>query len=240
MKLSLKPGHGATVVAGGRLLVVRKPHPVPTVTRSVHADDPSTDRYRKPGAPPPVYPKGPTVDAVPGDLAIEMVYPKTGRVMGYSYLAGPAIQLNLYVDEPTPDLFEAEPAEIREFVLPPIGAAFEDVIKTANAARLGAPAVYVFRLLLGESELKSSTAAEVADAIVQAWSLVPKDMTDAEVDERDRSHLLGFVEVGKRNAASIHLQPKHHASDFNATPFQIELLLDALRTGRCRRTPGDA
>lgn len=239
MKLSLKFKLGHVHVGGGRVLTVVTPHPVSTATRSSHAERPETDRYRPKDAPPVVEPKGAHVIAEVGDLAIEVVYAKTGKLVGYSYLTGPAIQLIRYVDDDGARWFSSESVNVNRLDLPgPEGFAsrqayWEAMIPTVSAARLGSPAVHAFEISVPSSN--PDAAADVADVVVNAWAMVPKEVTDEELKERCQSHLVGLVHAGK-GVAEVHLQPPRHASDWNATGFQIALVLDALVTGRCRRS----
>ena len=223
------------------MLTVVTPHPVCTATRSSLAERPETDRYRPKDAPPPIEPKGDHVNAEVGDLAIEVVYAKTGNLVGYSYLSGPAIQLIRYVNGPGVRWFAPDPVSVRRLDLPgpeayeSRQAYWEALIPTVSAARIGPPAVYAFEIKVPGAQV--GDAANVADVVVNAWAMVPSEITDEELKERSQSHLVGLVFAGKKGGgADVHLQPPKHAGAWSATVFQIALVLDALKTGRCRRS----
>lgn len=96
MKLTIeKPKLGYTHVRGGRVLSVIHGHEVSAKT--LNTIDPDRRQLKRE-----------VVSCKPGDLVVEIVLIKTGKVIGYAYISGDAIQLMRYGMQSglRPDLFE--------------------------------------------------------------------------------------------------------------------------------------
>jgi hypothetical protein len=216
MKLSVRKRFGWIHVRGGRVLRVVKPHAVRTSGRSAYADEEKSSHE------PPRWKAGEKwVYTEEGDVAVEIVAVKTGKVLGHSYLSGPAIQLNGY----TPfeeDWFEEAKGTFVEVPHPDGGKLstefIENVIgmfmgvKYSKDAVLGA---FVYECTKGED------MRDVAEGLTRMWSY------EHDTDE-STAHLLGLVKGHPKGVVIMHFQPTKHASDFAATGFQIELVLGAV------------
>src|SRR4029077_357594 len=179
MKLSVVKKPGWMHVTGGRLLEVATPHAVPASGLSAYADDPETDRFRAKDAPPPrPRPKDGLVRCEEGDIAIEILFAKTGRLAGHSYLTGPAINLNRYCAAETPGWFRDEPlagAMIDDVTMPtdeetPIGELWEALVRRRAPARFGPAAIYAVDIVTGDNDPEH--AAKVVDMLAHAWKHV--------------------------------------------------------------------
>lgn len=216
MKISLKRRRGFVRVRPGRILRVAKDHAVSATGLSANADD-----YENlDGAPRPAPATHPWVYAKPGDLAVEILR-KDGKVLGHSYLSGPAIRLNRYTDFQK-DWFGAEvkPAllEIPVPTAEPPEAFFTKLVEAMMSAKFGDADVYAFQVRVPRDQVK-----EAAHSIVGAWDYEPR-----EGGAVSKCHVLGLVE-GKGNAVNLHFQPPGEHQDQAATPFQVALVLAACK-----------
>jgi hypothetical protein len=226
VKLSVKKRFGWTQVRGGRLLRVAKDHAVSTMGLSESVQNPQRPRFQGEK----------WVRARPGDLVIEILYVKTDKLAGHSYLSGPAAQLNRYLSTPLPgpstddisSWFEATTATGRLVEIPHIDdgedvpAFLSRVLRVLVDAKYSAVDINVFDYVVGFDE----DAANAARLFKDMWNGFHA------VDGREsQSHFLGAIR-GKKAVASVHFSPPVAASAFAATPFQMALVLDA-----CRRAP---
>jgi len=211
MKLSLRKRFGWVHVRGGRLLRVIHAHPVETNSQTLNAVE-----RRRPF-------RGKSVTAEPGDLAIEIVAVKTGKVLGYSYFAGAALQLNSY--DVRPDRFE----EIRSHVLTiPDPGPEHKTDRDLGEARLRAfiNAKYSPDSVCAFDYTTKFPVHSVAKTMSQYWSYIPEDENAPE----SQTHLLGIVRAAKgKEVVILHFQPPMHADDYAATGFQTELVLSAIK-----------
>jgi len=224
MKLSLKKKPGWTHVRGGRLVRVAKSHPVPTSGWSPYALEYKKDLL---GRPKPVarFAEGEKwVFAKEGDLAVEILAADSRASLGFSYISGPAIQLNRY-REVEANFFEAASGKIVE-IPNPSTAQFtreqfaERVVTAIVGAKYGNDAINAF-----EYQARDDDEAQlVARKIAEVWySYAP-----ADGDTTQRAHLLGVIH-GRKSHINVHFQPPDAAGEFAATPFQVGLVLSTLR-----------
>ena len=124
MKLSVQKRWGFVHVRGGRVLTVSHDHQVSASTYDEHLDDlisvPATSSEL--GARPPTKR---TFDAKwttakIGDVVIEIIAQKTGKLLGYGYLCGKAINTIKYVNDGERDRVAAwfEPGKGLRFTIP--------------------------------------------------------------------------------------------------------------------------
>lgn len=211
MKLSIKKRMGWIHARGGRILRVAQPHVVKSSGRSAFEDGPAPAGEEK-----WVYTKE-------GDLAVEIIAVKTGKVLGHSYLSGPAIQLNGYTpfDE---DWFGDEAKATFVDVPHPRGAFTQDFIQKIVGVLMDFKyseeyAVGAFHYKCDEGE----DTHDVANGILQMWRYEDETRTTS-------THMLGLVtpHKGRKNVVTLHFQPPKDAADFAAAGFQIELVLSAV------------
>jgi hypothetical protein len=113
MKMSVKRMWGAVQVRGGRILVVSHDHQVSTNGYDARGDDPkihvaeTEERIRQETGSLPFMPRtfdAKWINAKVGDLAVEVISVKNGRVLGYAYLSGGSINVFRYVNDTDRDL----------------------------------------------------------------------------------------------------------------------------------------
>jgi hypothetical protein len=243
VKLSTFPIFGAKHVKGLTLLRVLHPHTVDTAGAELRVEQgvPVEGSLPNPAVG-PQHGKS-AVRAVEGDLAIEVGEVKTGKVLGYSYITGAAIQCMGY--EIAPHRFEparvVRLTDLERQVLDAqacesdqdFGAHIDKMINLAQRARHGDDDVAVLELVIGDD------FERVAKFLLEAWSRFEPGKTEAEapawakVPADRRCHLFGRVWRKKLKPspfrkkpqhAQMHLQPARHASDHCATGFQHDLL----------------
>jgi hypothetical protein len=222
MRLSLRKRIGWTQVRGGRVMRVAATHGVATNTLSELVRDEIVNGTRKPR-----WPDGEpmAVFAQPGDLALEILH-KNGAALGYTYLSGDAIQLNCY--DAMSDWFT--PATGRRFAIPEPpkdngdGEAFVlNLLETMMGVKYSDVDLAVFEYTCDRKE----PPAEVAQALAGIYDCAPVD--NPMLPENRRTHVLGHIHAHRRKGGvDLHFQPPREASDFCATPFQIELALSAV------------
>lgn len=172
-----------------------------------------------------------------GDLAVELVWRKTKKVIGWSYLSGECIQAVRYLDEQRrwpPAESSYDPILGTLIVLPdeiekPTEAeanAFLTVVFTAlQAGRyLGATRpIAVFEL-----QVKTAPVQQALDFIMHALHYKMEGP-----DVPPEADVLGVVTGrdadGKKNGATIHSQAPDRAQTHAATPFQIHMVIDAVK-----------
>lgn len=217
MKLSIKKTFGAIHVRPGRLLRVAHDHQVPIASQAVN-EPPQYLRTFEVGTK--------WVTATVGSLALEIVAVKTGVVMGYAYLSGPAIRLNLYRQDAPPHWFSPARAIIGSTLSLPgaiSGAGdYSAIVSGFMALKYSGADVVVIEL-----EVDSEANMHDAMRLVQAgYCHIPADMTDeqAKVDTT-AAHMIGAVHVRKtKMVGMIHFQPPRDASEWCCAAFQNDLV----------------
>lgn len=214
MKLSLKRKLGFVHVKASRLLMVAHDHQVTTGTEN--ALDPA-DRRADDGTK--------WVTARIGDLAIEMVAVQTGNVIGYSYIAGDAIRLNLYRAAAPAHWFTDAKAVRWDMTWleqdlersrrgQPHQVGVEDLIAGAMKLKYCGADVVVLNLTCDAEDGKNA-----AGVLQGAFSYVADGSADND------AHLLGLIEEKKTETiVAIHSQPARHSSNQCANAFQVALL----------------
>jgi hypothetical protein len=220
VKLSLKKRWGFIHVRGGRVLRVAKEHAVRCDTRSRNADHFEDFDGIRPSARGQPQGDAKWVTAQVGDLAIEIIVVKTGKVLGHSYLSGPAIQLNRYTPF-DPAWFREGKSRLLEIVTPQSEKEAEALIDTLVDARLGDDDVVA---IVHRAE-NDNDAKAAAGALHRYARLQRKD------DQRDlaaaTAHLVGLIFGRGKFRITLHFQPERDASDYAAADFQIPLALTA-------------
>jgi hypothetical protein len=191
-------------------------HAVPTSTRSELADErqPKEHKGRK------------WVYAEKGDLALEIVARKTGKVLGYSYLSGPALQLNHY--KPLPAWYD-DAGDVSLIEIPhPEGeprAFVEDIIGRLMKAKYSEnKLVFAFKHQCRERD----DPRHVAEALCDYASYEDKS-------RKPTAHILGVVighKRGPKGAVTLHFQPPRDSAECHATSFQTELAITAAEWAR--------
>lgn len=216
MKLTIeKPKLGYTHVRGGRVLSVLHGHQVATTTNKW---DPT---HRKQ--------ETEYVTCKPGDLAVEIVLVKTGKVIGYAYVSGDALQYMRYGMETglRPELFE--PVIAWRVNLQPTGEIdgmkMIHAIQRCKYAPDGVRAV-VFDLLLEEGD--GHATAQCGRFITEVYRLNPLPGSPIGIELANspgKSHLFGMIRAGVGDGATtIHFQPPDETHKHGCAPFQINLM----------------
>jgi hypothetical protein len=223
MKLSLKKKLGWTHVRGGQLVCVAKSHPVPTAGWSPYGQAYERDLLGHP-KPAARFAEGEKwVFTQEGDLAVEILQAESNAPLGFSYLCGPAIQLNRY-REVEPDFLSAASGKIIEIPNPDREKFTREqfsarVVSTVVGAKYGNEAVNAF-----EYQARDDAEAQlVARKIAEVWYGY-----EAADGAAPHAHLLGVIH-GNGSHINVHFQPPEHVAEFAATPFQVGLVLSALR-----------
>lgn len=216
MKLSLKKRFGWIHVRGGALVKIVKSHAVHTRTHSKAEYGDNVDERE-------------WVYCEAGDFAMEIVAVKTSKVLGHSYLSGPAIQLNRYNDRTTAhdDWFEPAALGMADLPDPRVGdrnTFVERFVRAMVKVKFGPLDVAAWR---GGSD-SIEDAKHAANHAFQAWNYEPED------GEVTTTHLIGMaaygktIKAGKRGGhVQIHIQPPMHQSDKCVSNFQTWMVLEA-------------
>lgn len=219
MNLSLDRKWGMLRVRAGRLLAVAHPHQVTTSTLS-HAD-PEVSHRRKFAA------DEKWVTTNVGDLALEILAVKTGKVIGYSYLCGPATQLHLYSAGAPAHWFAPARAirgdlselPVRMADPPKVIAGFMK-LKYQSAAQL-----VVVELVVPTKEAVHEALEFLKGVIVY----MPTSMTDdAAKTDLTAAHVIARVGVaGKKTPVGLlHYQPPRHAAGHSSSGFQQAMAIE--------------
>lgn len=215
MKLSLERKLGHIHVRCGRVLRVAHAHQVPTKTANVNDPKEQTTRASA----------WETADV--GDLAFELVAVKTDKVIGYSYLSGPAIRLHLYRETAPPHWFseaivrkvESDEHIWRALRAPTVDAFIEGVI----AIKFAPCDLVVFSLTCENAD----AIRDAMDVWKKAYGYVPENMTDEEADRKGRPHLIAVVDTIKKKRgpmAVLHFEPPGCTSEAGCGGFQAPLV----------------
>lgn len=214
MKLSLRKRFGYVHVHGGRVLRVVHPHGVPTSTVTYNKQEPKVRSFI-----------GTVVQCAEGDLAIEIVAAKTGNVLGYSYLSGPALQLNNYCGARADRFEEARSIYVNDLPHPQdfddFGTFLPEIIERLMRLKYADDPYALVAI-----EYHDPQASDAANGLLQSFSYAP----DEDDPPENRTHMMGIVHGEGKNIATMHCQPPCDADDYCATGFQIELVLSSMRT----------
>lgn len=218
MKLSLQPMLGAVQVRGGRLLEVAHDHRVSTGTANMMA--PAKDDKGRPAAKPF---NSKWVNAKVGDLAMELVVVKTGRVLGVTYLSGDALQLNLYSNDLPPFWFTE--AIGWSVFRPPFPAATEGhesrMLRAVERCKRSQARLVAFVL-----EVATDKPEELYRAHEWFWHAFAQ-LSDREAEHTQIAHVMGFFQTKKKHkgpVALFHSQPPRDVDKYCASGFQIDLV----------------
>lgn len=230
---------GWTHVRGGRVVRVIKPHSVPTSTLDVQSIEEVTSRDAHPRA--QAFHKPYVLSAI-GDLAIEILYVKTDKLLGYAYLSGDAVNLMRY-----------DAAKITDYEI--VTAYHLDLSKIVTLATPEAFAAVIIQIAesrahvaFGKVSLQLADEDVTADmgvfmnVLFKCWRMVPVQLSDDEAAvylKRRITHLLLDLEHvpvhsnGKRAKAkpygTLHYQPKRDLHEFGLQPFVQQLVSTSVR-----------
>jgi hypothetical protein len=216
MKLSIKPRFGFVCVQGGRILVVTHEHQVPTSGYDASADHATLEGPRLAPEQPEFRSRtfdAKWISAAIGDVAVEVLSVKTGKVLGYAYLSGPAINVIRYVsdlDRETVHGWFAEGKGIR--FSPPSDREVELLIHAMMAIKYGDAHVAFCQVKVPTDQLVS----EVLTAIGRASSY--------EAPDREWHTHIMVKAIGPKQVGTIHHQPPQHAQAYAAQPFFHDLV----------------
>lgn len=230
MRMSLQKKFGWIHVRGGKVLRVATGHAVPTNTYHEEAAAAARDLIKQPGKalPGERFAGARAVFCQPRDLAVELVNVKNGRVMGWSYLTGPAANLHHYgvggdLSVGAAQPWEPDPVPVARWVVPMDGDS--DVVMGEMRAIRGQDRYGIVAFNLA---VTPGAESDFGRAIAEMWSYCQHETKDAGGPE-PTAHLLGIINGGKKHSTHVglHFQVKEHASDWPANPFQMGLVLSA-------------
>lgn len=224
MRMSIKRRLGMVQVAGGRILRVNHDHLVSTKGYDARPD--SLERMPPPADPemPGLAPFKPRAldhgweTALVGDLAIEVIGVKAGRVLGYAYLSGRPISIIRHVcdhdreqvagwfDEGRGVRFEVEP-EIKPAAL----------VEGMMALKYGGADIAACRLRVANAEEAQYAGA----AFATAYSYGREDL------EATTDVICGFDLARGKEACMMHFQTVKRAQDYAVQPFVVDLVLSS-------------
>jgi hypothetical protein len=223
MKLSVRKRWGFVHVRGGRVLTVSHDHQISTSTFDRQADEamaPTPESSLRLGAKPNQKRTfdAKWVTAKVGDLAVEIVVQKTGKILGYTYLCGDAINVVRYVNEGESERVASWFTLGRgmRFTIP-LELELEPFIAAVMGIKYSGADVACARL-----EVSDDVYMEAALNGLLAAYAYEADGTEAT------THMMVSAFVRKPKCmGTVHCQPKKHAQDFAAQPFLHELLLSS-------------
>jgi len=223
MKLSVRKRWGFVHVRGGRVLTVSHDHQVSTSTFDRRVDEaiaPTPESSLRLGAKPNQKRTfdAKWVTAKVGDLAVEILAQKTGKLLGYTYLCGDAINVIRYVSE-------QEPGRVASWFTPGRGLRFsiplelelEQFITSVMGIKYSGADVACARL-----ETSDEGHMEAAlNGLLAAYAY------EADGIEATTHMMVSVVVRKQKGLGTVHCQPKKHAQDFAAQPFLHALLLSS-------------
>lgn len=223
MIISVKRHFGATQVVGGRLLRVAEPHFVSTKGAPAQ----TKEKLRK-------YDK-PTVVCEAGDLVMEILAKRGRKLLGHTYLTGPALQIVSYAAKEgraEERWFEEGPRAVGvEIPKPPEDRlddeeAWKTFIATTHERLLHAK--YLADVDIAALELTTKAdPLQVVQHICDLWCY-KHDPEPGQEPMTSRAHLLVQARRGK-TIAYIHSQPPHAIADVSMTYFQFDLIMSHLK-----------
>lgn len=242
---------GAVSVVGGRLLEVVTEHPVSLAT--LPKGDP---RLR--GEEDFATSAATHAFAKPGDLAVEVFYRKTGKLLGYSYLTGEAIQARRDAPADNDTLFfplNFKPIEGRLITLPrdrsypatndpeQIKAVekskklfMEEVIAQMAQAKFGSARIAAFHY-----RPLAAPVEAVVEQLTRVWQSITASATadGKQPIKAGPVNLMGLVsgrsaKNGRQATMLLNIQPKGQEHEYPVTPFQVDLVVNALEREKKR------
>lgn len=221
MKLSVKRKWGCVQVRGGRVMVAAREHSVAASSYDARTDAQKVETtewsapFKK-----RAFDK-PWVTAAVGDLAIEIVGVKVERVLGYGYLAGPAINVIRYVSD-------QDRALVASWFTPGVAVRLDltDVQKRleSNALTVEHCVAGMMAIKYGEIDVAVVDHEVPSEDEIQAVFQWLAQTYSYDTDEAQaRGHLMGCIRHRKRSAFA-HFQPPKHASDYACQPFFFDLV----------------
>jgi hypothetical protein len=223
MKLSVKKRWGFVHVRGGRVLTVSHDHQISTSTFDRQVDEaiaPTPESSLRLGAKPNQKRTfdAKWVTAKVGDLAVEIVAQKTGRILGYTYLCGDAINVIRYANEGEAERVASWFSVGRglRFIIP-LELELEQFIAAVMGIKYSGADIACARL-----EVSDDGHMEAAlNGLLAAYGY------EADGIEATTHMMVSVVVRKQKGMGAVHCQPKKHAQDFAAQPFLHELLLSS-------------
>lgn len=215
MKLSLRKRFGWIHCKGGAIVKVAREHAVTSDTLECRKGRESRKYENEPD----------WVFTKVGNLAVEIVAVKTGKLLGHCYLTGPAAQMHRYTPAQS-DWFEPASARLGRIPHPSeIEAKDQDdlFLKMMDAImdiRFSSDDLVAFRLVCKDKKDTDEAGGSIHD-MLQLQKIG---------DERvQTANILGLI-VGPRGKPSIalHHQPDADASEHSASDFGLSLVLSSL------------
>ena len=234
MKLATTKRFGWTHVRGGRVVRVIKSHSVPTSTLNLQGSVELNSRGEAPRA--QAFHKPYVLSAV-GDLAIELVYVKTVKLLGYAYLSGDAVNLMRYDATKISDYeivtaYRLDFSKINDVDTPEAFAAVIIKIATSRAH----VAFGKVSLQLADDDV-SADMSTFMNVLFKCWKLVPAQLSDEEAAvylKRRITHLMIDLEHVRTRSngkpakperyGQLHYQPKSAVNEFGVQPFVQQLV----------------
>lgn len=240
MKLATTKRFGWTHVRGGRIVRVIKPHSIPTDTLNSQG---SIEEITSRGEHPRVQAfHKPYVLSVSGDLAIEILYVKTDKLLGYAYLSGDAVNLMRYDSTKIADYeivtaYHLDLSKINDIGTPEAFAAV--IVKIAESR--AHVAFGKVSLQLADEDVTADMGAFM-NVLFKCWRLVPAQLSDEEAAvylkhrithlmldlEHVRVHSNGKLAKPKPYG-TLHYQPKRDLHEFGIQPFVQQLVSTSAR-----------
>jgi hypothetical protein len=213
MKLSLRKHFGFIHCTGGAIVRVASEHAVTGASIALN------DEHAR--IKPPKW-----VFAKEGDLAVEIVAVKTGKVLGHCYLTGPAVQLHRYT-EPQGDWFKPATGKMFPIPLPyelhgkDEKERFDEMMAHISDLKYANVDVAAF-----EVQVKGKGEAKDASESISYMLRLEKDGDDRKMT----AHILGLVaEPRGKPSITLHFQPEGDVDECGASGFGVSLVLRALK-----------
>lgn len=211
MKLSVRPKFGATTVRGGQILRVSHNHQV-----STRGYDPRPDKIHGNAR---VF-ETPWVTAFIGDLAIEIITTKTGKILGHAYLSGHAINIIRYrvaEDDPAEGWFTpAKALALKPFPQDTELPVLVDWMRDAKYAEAD--------IVVGNFACPKGLLYKTLEMFTSLYRQVSED---SEAKPLSADFIARVKEEGSKEFARIHFQIPERAQDQAVQPFQCDLLLSS-------------
>lgn len=228
MKMSVRPMFGATQVRGGRVLVVSHEHQVSTRGYDARSDAPEVhattdeERMRQIAGALPFKARqfdAKWTSAKIGDLAVEIVEAKNGRILGYAYTSGASINVIRYVNDADRGAVAAWFSTGKGLRFSPTGAeSAEQFLRCIMAIKYSGADVAVTTVMVPSDEERDFATQALLQSF--AFSDASREATtDILAKIRRRRGILR-----KRDYALLHLQAEKRGQEYACQPFVFELL----------------